>query len=63
VKREIKIFKSFEKQNSYELEEQRKTTPAQRLRNLFYMQSLSRKFRPVSPEKRKITITHGFITS
>ena len=63
MKREIKIFKSFEEQEAYQLDKQKKTTPEQRLTNLFYMQNLSRKFRPTITAQKKIIITHGFITS
>ncbi len=63
MKREIKIFKSFEEQEAYQIDKQKKTTPEQRLVNLFYMQNLSRKFRPNKTAQKKIIITHGFITS
>ncbi len=63
MKREIKIFSSFEEQEAYQLDRQKKTTPEQRLVNLLYMQNLSRKFRPNKTVQKKIIITHGFITS
>ena len=63
MKREIKIFKSFEEQEQYKLDKLKNTTPHQRLLNLFYMQNLSRKFHPGKTIQKKITITHGFITS
>ncbi len=63
MKREIKIFKSFEEQEAYHLDRQKNTTPGQRLVNLLYMQNLSRKFRPNKTTEKKIIITHGFITS
>ena len=63
MKREIKIFKSFEEQEAYQIVKLKKTTPEQRLANLFYMQNLSRKFRPNITAQKKIIITHGFIAS
>ena len=63
MEREIKIFKSFEEQEAYQLDKQKKTTPEQRLANLFYMQNLSRKFRSNITAQKKIIITHGFIAS
>ena len=59
----IKIFKSFEEQNTYQLEQLRKTSPLERLRNLYYMQQLSLKFHPEKKGQKKIMISHGFTTS
>ena len=59
----IKIFKSFEEQEVYQMEQVRKTSPLERLRNLFYMQQLSLKFHPQKDGRKKIIISHGFTTS
>jgi len=56
VKREIKIFKSFEEQERYHLELLRQTTPLERFRNLYRMQQLSAKFHPPADTARKIII-------
>ena len=63
MKREIKIFKTFEEQEEYQIAKSKKTTPAQRFINLLYMQNLSKKFHPRKQNQKKIIITHGFITS
>ena len=63
MKREIKIFKSFEEQEAYQLERLRKTTPLERLRNLYYMQQFSLKFQPKNNSQKKIIISHGFTSS
>ena len=54
--REIKIFKSFEEQEAYKLEQMRNTTPLERLMQLRAMQQFS--FRPKSTDdnKRRIII-------
>jgi hypothetical protein len=56
VKREIKIFKSFEEQEQYHLDEMRKTTPLERFRNLFELQQLTKAFHPPADKSRKIVI-------
>jgi len=63
MKREIKIFKSFEEMDAYKLEQIRKTTPHQRFKNLFLMQQLSSKFHNTGEKSRKLTITYGYFTS
>lgn len=55
----IKIFKSFEEQEQYQLEQRRKTTPLERFGNLHRMQKLSRLFNPPADTTRKIIIQHG----
>ena len=56
MERKIKIFKSFEEQEAYNLEQMRKTTPKERFRRLYMMQQMSRRFHPTSDNIRKITI-------
>jgi hypothetical protein len=55
----IRIFKSFEEQEQYSLEQMSKTTPLERFRNLYRMQKLSKLFNPVADKSRKIVIQHG----
>jgi len=55
----IRIFKSFEEQEQYNLEQMSKTTPLERFRNLYRMQKLSKLFNPVADTSRKIVIQHG----
>jgi len=55
----IRIFKSFEEQEQYNLEQMRQTTPLERFRNLYRMQKLSGAFKPVADKSRKIVILHG----
>jgi len=55
----IRIFKSFEEQEQYNLEQMRQTTPLERFRNLYRMQRLSELFNPVADKSRKIVIQHG----
>ena len=59
----IKIFKSFEEQEAWQMEQARNSTPLERLRNLYYMQQLSLKFHPPKKEQKKIIISHGFTSS
>jgi hypothetical protein len=56
LKREIKIFKSFEEQEKYHLELMRKTTPLQRFKTLFELQQLTKAFYPQKETSRKIVI-------
>ena len=63
VAKSIKIYSSFEEQDAWQLEQLRKTTPLDRLRNLYYMQQLSLKFHPKEKEQKKIIVSHGFTTS
>jgi hypothetical protein len=55
----IRIFKSFEEQEQYSLEQMSKTTPLERFRNLYRMQQLSKLFNPATDNSRKIVIQHG----
>jgi hypothetical protein len=59
MKREIRIFKSFEEQEKFQEEQMMQTTPIQRFRNLYKMQQLTRTFRPVKNKSRKILILNG----
>ena len=63
MERKIKIFKTFEEQEAYHLQQQRETSPLERFKNLFYMQQLSEKFHPQKDTLRKIVIHHGYFTS
>ncbi|MEJ7672517.1 MAG: hypothetical protein WKF59_07360 [Chitinophagaceae bacterium] len=42
----IRIFKSFEEQEQYNLEMMAKTTPEERFRKLYKMQQLTKMFHP-----------------
>jgi len=55
----IRIFKSFEEQELYNLEQMVKTTPLERFKNLTRMQNLTRLFNPATNNTRKIVIQHG----
>jgi hypothetical protein len=58
----IKIFKSFEDQEMYQLEEMRNTTPLERFKRLFHMQQLTKLFHPTTNTSRRIIIQrNGFI--
>lgn len=54
--RSIKIFKSFEEQEMYQLEEMRNTTPLERFKRLFRMQQLTKLFHPAKDTARRIII-------
>jgi len=56
VKREIKIFKSFEEQEQYHLDLMRKTTPLERFKTLSELQQWTRTFHPQKDKTRKIVI-------
>ena len=56
MKREIKIFKSFEEQEQYQMELLRNTTPHERFVSLFQMQQLTKIFHPVKDKTRRIII-------
>ena len=58
----IKIFKTFAQQEEHALQRAIKTNPIERFRNLFYMQQLSLKFRPVKDTSRTLVIHHGYST-
>jgi hypothetical protein len=55
----IRIFKSFEEQEQYNLEQMSKTTPLERFKNLYRMQKISKRLNPVTDTSRKIVIQHG----
>lgn len=57
MKREIKIFKSFEEQEQYKLEEMRNTTVLERFKMLYAMQQMTKKLHPASDKKRIIIIS------
>lgn len=56
MKKEIKIFKSFEEQEQFYTDKMRKTTALQRFQNLFRMQQLTHLFHPPTNKARKIII-------
>jgi len=55
----IRIFKPFEEQEMFSLEQISKTTPLDRFKNLHRMQMLSGCFHPAGDKSRKIVIQHG----
>jgi hypothetical protein len=59
MKREIKIFKSFEEQEKFHIEQMLHTTHLQRFLNLYRMQQLTKLFHPVKDKSRKILIPNG----
>jgi hypothetical protein len=56
----ITIFKTFAEQEEQALQRAIKTTPIERFRNLFYMQQLSLKFRPIKDTSRTLVFYHGY---
>ncbi|HXL56481.1 MAG TPA: hypothetical protein VN958_09505 [Chitinophagaceae bacterium] len=58
-KRTIKIFKTFEEQEQYDLDLMGKTTPLQRFQSLYRMQQWTRLFHPAKDKSRKIIIGNG----
>ena len=58
----IRIFKSFEEQEQYYLENMRRSTAKERFRNLFLMQQMSYLLHPVKDKSRKIVIRNGYST-
>ncbi len=59
----IRIFKSFEDQEQYNLKRMAKTTPEERFRKLYKMQQLTNMFHPVTDKSRKIIIRNGYSES
>lgn len=57
MKREIKIFKSFDEQEQYKLEQMRNTTALERFKILYSMQQMTKKLHPSVDEKRRIIIS------
>jgi hypothetical protein len=60
-KRTIKIFKTFEEQKAYHLEQMRKTTVRERFISLLKMQRFTQAVHKVASDKRTITIHHGYL--
>jgi hypothetical protein len=58
MEKKIKIFRSFEEQEEYHLNEMRNTTVKERFMNLHRMQMLSKVFNPITEKPRKIVIQH-----
>jgi hypothetical protein len=56
MKREIKIFKTFEEQELYYKQLMLKSTPLQRLKRLLQMQQMHWLMHPPKDKMRKITI-------
>jgi hypothetical protein len=56
MERSIKIFRSFDEQEQYNLEQARSTTPLQRFQKLYEMQEFTRRFHPSNDKTRKIVI-------
>lgn len=56
MKREIKIFKSFEEQEQYHLDMMQKTTPLERFQSLYRLQQWTKLFHPETKNPRKIII-------
>jgi hypothetical protein len=57
MKREIKIFRSFEEQEEYKLEQMRNTTVTERFQMLYAMQQMTKKLHPSAGKKRRIIIS------
>lgn len=56
MERKIHIFKSFEEQEAWHLEEMRKSTVQERFRQLFLMQQMTKRLHPAKDLERKIVI-------
>ena len=56
MEKRIRIFKSFEEQEQFSIDEMSKTTPMQRFQNLNRMQQLTLLLHPPSNRARKIII-------
>lgn len=63
MSKSIKIFKSFEEQERYNLEMMAKSTPEERFRKLYQMQQLTKMFHPVTDRSPKIIIRNGYSES
>lgn len=59
MEKKIRVFKSFEDQEQYHLDEMRKTTPLERLRRLYKLQKISRLLHPGTDPSGKIFIING----
>jgi hypothetical protein len=56
----IKLFKSFEEQEKYHLEEMSYSTPKERFRRLYLMQQITKRIHSSPPSRRKIIIYNGY---
>jgi hypothetical protein len=56
MKKEIHLFKSFEEQEAWHLEEMRKSTVQERFRRLYLMQQMTKRLHPHKDSERKIVI-------
>jgi hypothetical protein len=61
MEKKIHVFKSFEEQNEWHLDQMRKTTVEERFRELYLMQQMTRLLHPPKKSERKIVIKNGFI--
>jgi len=61
MKKEIHIFKSFEEQNAWQLEQMQKSTVEERFRQLYLMQQMTKLLHPEKQTERKIVIKNGLI--
>ncbi|HRH61360.1 MAG TPA: hypothetical protein PL045_12355 [Chitinophagaceae bacterium] len=60
--KEIRIFKTFEEQEAYHLEQMRNSTVQERFAALLEMQRLTNAFHKAPADnKRKIIIHHGYL--
>jgi len=56
MEKKIHIFKSFEEQEAWHLEEMRKSTVQERFRRLYLMQQMTKHLHPPNDLERKIVI-------
>jgi len=56
MEKKIHIFKSFEEQEAWHLEEMRKSTVEERFRQLYLMQQMTKRLHPTKDLERKIVI-------
>jgi len=56
MEKRIHIFKSFEEQEAWHLEEMRKSTVQERFRQLYLMQQMTKLLHPSKDLERKIVI-------
>lgn len=61
MEKRIPIFKSFEEQNEWHLDQMRKTTVEERFRQLYIMQQMTKLLHPPKKSEKKIVIKKGFI--
>lgn len=57
MERKIRVFKNFEEQEQYHLEQMRRSTVHERLRQLYAMQQMTQLLHPNTDRTRKLVIS------